>query len=144
MNKYRNKLKLPKAIWDRIKDQYTEEDFENILKQSEKSNKYRNKKTVVDNITFHSKKEAAYYSELKLLERIGAIKNLELQPVFEIIPSVKWNGKILIAKKYKADFKFYQDGNKVIVDVKGIRTKDYILKRQLFLINYPEYVFKEV
>ena len=109
-----------------------------------RKNKYRNKKTVVDNITFHSKKEAAFYSEIKLLERIGAIQNLELQPVFEIIPTVEWNGKKLSAKKYIADFKFIEDGTEIVVDVKGIRTPAYILKRQLFLIRYPEYVFREV
>jgi len=35
-------------------------------------NKYGAKKTVVDNITFDSKKEAARYQELKLLEKAGA------------------------------------------------------------------------
>jgi hypothetical protein len=48
-------------------------------------NKYRNIKTIVDGITFASKKEAKRYSELKLLERAGMITDLELQPAFNLI-----------------------------------------------------------
>jgi len=107
-------------------------------------NKYRNKKTVVDNITFDSKKEAGRYVDLKLLERIEEIHDLELQPEFEIIPAVKWNGKKLSAKYYIADFRYTQEDVTFIEDVKGIRTPAYILKRQLFLLKYPEYVFREV
>ena len=45
-------------------------------------NKYKNKKVVIDNILFDSKKEANYYTYLKLLEKAGKIKNLELQKKF--------------------------------------------------------------
>ena len=41
--------------------------------------KYRSKRTVIDGITFDSKKEANRYCELKLLEKSGEIKNLDLQ-----------------------------------------------------------------
>lgn len=39
--------------------------------------KYKAKKTIVDNITFDSKKEANRYCELKLLERAKVISNLQ-------------------------------------------------------------------
>ncbi len=107
-------------------------------------NKYRNKKTMIDGIWFDSMKEAKHYVDLKLLERVEEISDLELQPEFEIIPCVMWCGRKLSAKKYRADFSYTENGQQVIVDVKGFRTKEYILKRQLFLIKYPEYVFKEV
>ena len=38
--------------------------------------KYRSKRTVIDGITFDSKKEANRYCELKLLEKSGEIKIL--------------------------------------------------------------------
>ena len=38
--------------------------------------KYNARKTVVDGIKFDSKKEAARYSELKLMEKAGEIYNL--------------------------------------------------------------------
>ncbi len=107
--------------------------------------KYRNKKTLADGITFHSKKEAARYFELKMLAKTGNIENLELQPKFEICPAVKWNGKKLQARKYIADFKYYDPWLKetIVEDVKGYRTDYYKLKRSLFLTIYPQYVFRE-
>ncbi len=41
--------------------------------------KYGNRKTVLDGITFDSAAEARRWSELKLLERAGQIRNLERQ-----------------------------------------------------------------
>jgi len=110
----------------------------------EKKSKYNNIKTVVDNTKFDSKKEANYYSELKIMENVGLITDLVLQPKFEICPSVKWNGKKLAARRYIADFMYIENGKKIVVDVKGVRTSVYSLKRSLFLTQYPEYKFKEV
>lgn len=109
-------------------------------------NKYRNKKTEIDGIVFDSKAEAVRYRELKLLELTGEIVHLELQPRFDIVPSVKWNGKTLRKRVYIADFKYYetQTGRFVVEDVKGMRTQVYTLKRQLFLNQYPEYIFREL
>lgn len=42
-----------------------------------KTNKYHNKKVVIDGVTFDSKLEATRYTELKLLERKGLIKDLD-------------------------------------------------------------------
>lgn len=102
--------------------------------------KYNNKKTTVDGIEFDSKAEARRYGELKLLLRAGAIEDLVLQPVFEIIPAVRWNRKLLRAKKYRADFQYQirATGRIVVEDVKGVRTAEYILKRQEFLRCYGE------
>src|SRR5574344_1314908 len=60
----------------------------NRSKRRKRSMKYRSKRTVVDGITFDSKKEANRYCELKLLEKSGEIKNLELQKKFVLIPAV--------------------------------------------------------
>ena len=49
--------------------------------------KYGNKKVQVDGITFDSRKEANRYAELKMLEKCGAIKQLELQKKFVLIPA---------------------------------------------------------
>lgn len=108
-----------------------------------KTNKYRNKKITIDGHTFPSMKEANRYCELKILEKAGKISELELQPVFIICPAVKWNGKKLTARKYISDFMYTENGKKVVEDSKGFRNKTYLLKRSLFLTQYPEYVFKE-
>jgi len=48
-----------------------------------KTSKYRAVKTVVNGITFDSKKEAAYYNTLLLLKRAGEITKIDLQPEFK-------------------------------------------------------------
>lgn len=94
--------------------------------------KYKAKKTIVDNITFDSKKEAARYCELKLLERAKAISNLQLQVSYILIPKSKYGRAI----KYVADF-VYEENNQVIVeDVKGVKTPVYRLKKRLMAEQY--------
>lgn len=111
-------------------------------------NKYCNKKCVVGRIVFDSRKEARRYQELMLLERAGVIKNLRMQEPFVLIPSqyetyerfgkngqrLK-DGTRLIEREctYIADFVYVEDGKLVVEDTKGIKTKDYIIKRKLML-----------
>jgi len=88
--------------------------------------KYRNQPTEVDGIRFPSKAEASRYQELKLLERAGEIKDLELQPKFTF-----WiNGKFLTYDTghkitYTADFR-YKEGEyweEIVEDKKGFMTQ---------------------
>lgn len=103
-------------------------------------NKYHNKKTTVGDITFDSRAEAARYAELKLLERAGAISGLRLQVSFELVP--KQSGERSVV--YKADFVYTERGRTVVEDVKGMRTRDYIIKRKLLKWRYPDVDFREV
>lgn len=103
-------------------------------------NKYGNKKTEIDGITFQSKKEARRYSELKLLQRAGQIQDLKLQVPFELCPSQKGERAI----KYIADFVYTENGKMIVEDVKGKRTDVYIIKRKLFKMKYLDYEFREV
>lgn len=101
--------------------------------------KYNSKKTVVDGQTFDSKKEANRYQELLLLEKAGVIKNLSRQVKFVLIPSQRdENGKVIEREcSYKADFMYHDEAGETIVeDVKGFRTKEYIVKRKLMLYQY--------
>lgn len=101
--------------------------------------KYNSKKTVVDGQKFDSRKEANRYKELLLLEKVGAIKNLSRQVKFVLIPSQRdeATGKIVEREcSYRADFKYTEDGKTVVEDVKGFRTKEYIIKRKLLLWRY--------
>lgn len=49
--------------------------------------KYGNTKITVDGIQFDSKREAARYQELRLLERAGVISFLQRQAKFQLIPN---------------------------------------------------------
>lgn len=98
--------------------------------------KYRALKTTVEGITFDSALEAKRYKQLKLLEEAGAIKNLQLQPKFRLMDSFKYGGKTIRAIDYIADFMYQEDGKRIVEDVKGMRTKDYIIKSKLFIRKY--------
>ncbi len=99
--------------------------------------KYRAKKTICNGETFDSRKEAARYRELLLLEKAGKISNLRRQVKFELLPKqTDENGKCIEkACTYKADF-VYRDNElnrEIVEDVKGMRTDVYKIKRKLML-----------
>ncbi len=95
-------------------------------------NKYRNKPTEVDGVTFASKREAKYYTDLKLLERAGEIRQLELQPRFKCVI----DGKKICT--YVADFAFREkDGRYRVLDVKGVETPVFKIKRKLVEALFP-------
>ena len=87
--------------------------------------KYRAIPTWVGDIRFDSKKEAARYTELLLLMKAGQIRNLELQPNLDFIIE----GKKIFT--YRPDFIYFEDGKRVIEDVKGMKTPVYRLKKKL-------------
>lgn len=114
-------------------------------------NKYKAIKTCVNGIEFDSRKEARRYQELLLLQRAGVILNLERQVKFVLIPAQyefyeRYGkkgqelkpGKRLLEKEcaYVADFVYVQDGKKIVEDTKGVKTKDYIIKRKLMLYTH--------
>ena len=109
-------------------------------------NKYNARKTIVDNIAFHSQKEANYYCELKLRRMAGDIQDFVLQPEFTLLDGfIDCTGKRQRAMKYKADFTIlHNDESEEVVDVKGHKTKEYLIKKKLFLAKYPEYKFTEI
>jgi hypothetical protein len=93
--------------------------------------KYRAVPTVVDGIRFHSKREAARYVELKLLERVGEIQGLGVQPGFPLCAPTKGDHLPSTIGNYFADFIYRtRDGKTVIEDVKGMRTPLYKWKKK--------------
>ena len=91
-------------------------------------NKYRNIKTVIDGITFDSKKEAARYADLKLMETAHHIFHLQTQPRFPLLV----NGKKVA--DYVGDFKYWSpsENDWIVEDVKSEATKTplYRLKKR--------------
>jgi len=78
---------------------------------------------------YDSKAEAKRAGELKLMERAGKIKSLEEQVSFELIPKQAGERSVV----YKADFAYWEDGLYVVEDVKGMKTREYVIKRKLML-----------
>ena len=88
-------------------------------------NKFGAVRTTVDGVTFHSKREASYYLDLKRLLQARKITKLELQPCYPIIINGVKVCKVLF------DFRYIQNGTEVIIDVKGHDTNLSKLKRKL-------------
>ena len=98
--------------------------------------KYGNKKVVVGEKVFDSKREAARYTELMQMQSNGDISDLQTQVPFELIPAQRdpVTKKVLErAVHYVADFVYYKGGEKVVEDTKGYKTPEYILKRKMLL-----------
>ena len=92
--------------------------------------KYNNTRVEVDGMPFDSKREAARWQELRLLERAGEISDLRRQVRYELVPKLPGERPV----DYIADFVYRnKDGNEVVEDVKGVRTQVYIIKRKLML-----------
>lgn len=99
-------------------------------------NKYKNVKTIIDGIKFDSKAEARRYTELKLLEKVGEISNLKLQPKFILQHSFKHEGKTVRAITYVADFQYTENGKEIVEDVKGVETAVFKIKKKMFIKAY--------
>jgi hypothetical protein len=94
--------------------------------------KYGNRITYVDGIKFHSAGEAKRYQDLKLLEREGVIRGLELQQKFVF----RHNGVRI--GSFTADFTYddVKTGRYVVEDFKGRRTQQYQLRKRLMMAFY--------
>jgi hypothetical protein len=106
--------------------------------------KYHSQKIAVNGVKYDSRKEYRRHQELRLLEQAGAISNLRCQVKFVLIPSQymevpdqrtgQTRQKCVEREcSYIADFCYIQNGKQIVEDVKGVRTKDYIIKRKLML-----------
>lgn len=119
------------------------------------ASKYGNiKRRTADGILHDSTKEARRWNELKLLERAGAITGLQRQVKYILVPKQEVAYERISPKTgkrlkdgvrtleqecaYVADF-VYQDaktGVLIVEDTKGVKTKEYIIKRKLMLWLY--------
>ena len=106
----------------------TREAYRELLDRQSTPSKYHNKKTIIGDITFASKKEARRYLILKQMAVKGQIKNLILQPVFEIVINEQ---KVC---RYVADFQYDWGGRQIVEDAKGMKTDIYRLKKKLMQI----------
>lgn len=100
--------------------------------------KYHAKKTVVDGITFDSRREADRYLVLKDMEEDGIIEDLRRQVRYELVPAFDVDARHYRPVYYVADFVYLdkETGKEVVEDVKGMRTDVYRLKSKLFAKRY--------
>ena len=84
-----------------------------------------------------SKLEATRKWELEMMQRAGLISDLKCQVRFELIPTQYDTQTHKVIERncyYIADFVYTDaNGELVVEDTKGFKTKDYIIKRKLLL-----------
>ena len=119
-----------------------------LRRQGRKPNKYHARKTTVYGRTFDSKREAEWYMMLREKQRLGKIKHIECQPTYTLLEGFRDNqGKQQKPISYTPDFLVeYDDGRREVIEVKGVRTRDYLLRKKLFLhmMRDTDIIFREV
>ena len=94
--------------------------------RSKVDNKFGNVRVESDGRKFDSKAEAARYRVLNDMQRVGIISGLRMQVPYPL----HVNGQLITT--YVADFVYCENDDRVIVeDVKGFRTREFIIKRTL-------------
>ncbi len=110
--------------------------------QWRKQNKFGNKHVELDGHKFASKREAAVYSQYKLLERAGKIHRLEVHPVYKLVVNGVKIGR------YTADLQYRDEtGNLHVIDVKSKSTAGetaFRLRKRLVEALYPGVVIEVV
>lgn len=115
--------------------------------KSDKPGKYHSRKCAVTlpesgkQITFDSEREARRFGELRMLLRCGQIQDLRLQVNFTLQEGYTTaDGERVRPIVYRADFTYQErtrDGWRLVVeDVKGVRTKEYNMKRKMMLEKF--------
>ncbi|MEK7180319.1 MAG: DUF1064 domain-containing protein [Patescibacteria group bacterium] len=91
-----------------------------------------------DGIEFASKAEMRRYGELKLLEKVGKIRDLSMQPRYLLFPGFKRNGISYKPIHYVGDFLYYDKvkKRKIVEDVKGVETEVFKIKHKLFVNRF--------
>lgn len=101
----------------------------------ERGRKYNNQPVERGQLHFDSKKEAARFDALRLMEQAGEISELRLQVEFTLQPAYTTTaGERVRAIRYLADFTYRDKSGALIVeDVKSraTRTRQYIMKKKL-------------
>lgn len=90
--------------------------------------KYRNEPIVVDGRRYASKREASYCESLILLEKAGKIGGLEFQRRFKILGPA---GELVCTYVADASFWDHEQDRFRVIDVKGVETDVFKLKRKM-------------
>lgn len=87
-----------------------------------KRTKFNNIRTIIDGISFPSKKEGTRYIDLKMLKERGDVESFDMQVTYKFASGIKYILDFLVK---------WNDGSITHEDVKGVRTPVYIIKKKL-------------
>lgn len=106
-----------------ISPEYLQQIFQKKLRH-----KFNAKPTNIDDKRFPSKAESKYYQLLKTLQERGVVLFFLRQVPFDLPGGITYRLDFLV---------FYSDGDIKFIDVKGFKTKDFIMKKKLLEETYP-------
>lgn len=135
-------------------------EFRSIQKEEKKGrNRYGNRKKedkpTEDGFIFDSDAELYRYRDLKILRRIGEIRNLSLKPVFLLAEKViNVHGQAISKWEYEADYEYItvKDNVRCVEDVKSLskdkkygtaKERSYHLSRNELMRQNPNIRFVE-
>lgn len=141
------KYKLNKnTTWAHIREFFATNnaDFSKYFEEIKPMNKYKNNIVEYEGIKFHSEQEKDFYIFLMETYPKEIFDNIEivLQPKFILIQNTyDKDGKKYRGINYIADFAIMDKRTEkfaAVYDVKGAKTKDFIMKEKLFKVKYPD------
>jgi len=97
-----------------------------MIVRRRKRSKENNELTSYDGYLFGSKGEAYRYTELKILEKAGEIKNLKVHPRYMLHPAFDSWGEHIRPTYYIPDFEYFEkaSGRTIVEDFKGHAVQD--------------------
>jgi hypothetical protein len=100
--------------------------------------KHGSKKVELDGHVFDSIIESRYYKQLKWAEEHKTILFFRIQPRYLLLEAFEKNGKKHRKIEYVADFEVHHSNGTIeVIDVKGMETEAFKIKRKLFDHKYP-------
>lgn len=115
----------------------TTEEYRKTVDKPKKP-KYNNTKVKVGVLTFDSQAEADEYQRLLLRQRAGQISKLQVHPTYTLVDGFRTSDGVWVRPiKYEADFSYIENNREIAVDVKGVVTQVFQLKKKLFFKAYP-------
>lgn len=99
------------------------------------SNKYHARRVEMDGQVFDSGAEGRYHRVLKIREAAGEIRDLQRQVKYTLQEAfVDSHGRRVGGITYTGDFQYVEvvTGRLVCCEVKGARTRDWVLREKLF------------
>ena len=101
--------------------------------------KYNAKKVMIDDIIFDSINESKFYLYCLYLRAQKKLTDFSMQQEYELLPAyTNHDGKKIRKISYLADFVLtYPDDSIHVIDIKGMETPVFKIKKKLFEFKYP-------
>lgn len=100
---------------------------------TKRRSKYNAIKTEYNDVVYHSKKEAAFAQKLDLMLKAGEIDYVLRQVPFTLDAGIVYRADFVTLKKISVT----ELWDITVYEVKGMKTKEWVMKEKLFRSKYP-------